>query len=913
MAGIPCRCRASRRGVTLTQRALVISYHTVQPDRDSGARRIFHLIELLQSHGWRVAVLAADGVGDSHDVEALERLGCAVYDGLYESIEDVLISGPIDLSLIAFWPNAERYLPSIRRLAPFARVIVDSVDLHFIREARQALSRPDASGGRGISASIGSRFAAELNAYASADCVFTVSNKETSLLGDLLPDSDFVRTVPDFEDVPAVGLPFSRRRGIACIGSFQHAPNVDAVRYLCEEILPRVNPAVFEEHPVWIVGNGLDETIRSFGRGLPHVRMVGWVPSVLPYLEHARASVVPLLYGAGTKRKLIQALACGTPTVTTSIGVEGLEIRDGEHSLVADDPKLFAESLERLLSDAPLWDRLSRNGRAHIAATRGRRIAEQALLDAISTTQSREPKSVVMCAGPETIPRPTTDKYADLIARVHGSANSLLPGDAHVLVVTRGDSQLLDFDREAAHFPQDESGRWAGYHPASSEEAIDHLEALREAGADHLMFPSTATWWLDHYDAFAAHLDRQYTVRHRDEDCIIYELVGASTNGSQATGATVPAKVEVTHEGAGAEDVQSDVRIVAFYLPQFHPIPENDRWWGDGFTEWRNVARARPQFEGHYQPHVPADLGFYDLRLSETRQHQADLARRYGIHGFCYYHYWFESTKLLERPFAEVLESGEPDFPFCLCWANDPWSRRWDGRTEDLLQEQTYSDADDLAHIRHLLPALADARAIRVEGRPMFLVYRASHLPNPERTTETWRREVERAGLPGIHLVAVETAWDLGWDATRVGFDAKVLFQPQFGWLMTHAAKRGAQIEVPGIDALQVYEYDTVVKLIDDLEPVSYRRYETVFPGWDNTARSGERAVVMHGATPERYAEWLAAAVSRARLAAQDDRIVFVNAWNEWAEGCHLEPDLRHGTEYLEATGRVLRAEEARR
>src|SRR5687767_14985877 len=158
----------------------------------------------------------------------------------------------------------------------------------------------------------------------------------------------------------------------------------------------------------------------------------------------------------------------------------------------------------------------------------------------------------------------------------------------------------------------------------------------------------------------------------------------------------------------------ADVRLLAFFLPQFHPIPENDEWWGEGFTEWRNVAKARPLFPGHYQPHVPADLGFYDLRLAETRQHQAELARRHGIFGFCYYHYWFDSKRLLERPFEEVLRSGEPDFPFCLCWANDPWSRRWDGRTDDLLQDQIYSSEDDRAHIRALMPALADPRAITV-------------------------------------------------------------------------------------------------------------------------------------------------------------------------------------------------------
>jgi lipopolysaccharide biosynthesis protein len=336
-------------------------------------------------------------------------------------------------------------------------------------------------------------------------------------------------------------------------------------------------------------------------------------------------------------------------------------------------------------------------------------------------------------------------------------------------------------------------------------------------------------------------------------------------------------------------------------------VTENDDWWGKVYTEWRNVARADPQFAGHYQPHVPADLGFYDLRLAETRSQQAELARAAGVHGFCYYHYWFSGKRLLERPFDEVLSTGEPDFPFALCWANDPWSRRWDGRNDDLLQSQEYSHDDDVDHIRSLLPALGDSRAIRVDGKPMFLVYRASHLPEPARTCETWRDEVERAGLPGIHLVAVETAWDLGWDATQVGFDAKVLFQPQFGWLITHVDRvANGRRSIPGKEDLQVYDYDVVVDAVRELESVDYPRYESVFPGWDNTARVGDRAVVIDNATPAKYESWLAEAVGRARSEPPDQRLVFINAWNEWAEGCHLEPDVRFGHAYLEATRRAL-------
>src|SRR5262249_26983694 len=197
----------------------------------------------------------------------------------------------------------------------------------------------------------------------------------------------------------------------------------------------------------------------------------------------------------------------------------------------------------------------------------------------------------------------------------------------------------------------------------------------------------------------------------------------------------------------------ANVRAIAFHLPQFHPIPENDKWWGKGFTEWTNVVKAKPLFPGHYQPHLPADLGFYDLRLPEARAAQAELAADYGIYGFCYFHYWFHGRQLLERPVNEILRTGEPDFPFCLCWANESWSRPWDGGEKEILIEQCYSEADDLAHIRALLPFFLDERYIRVMGCPFFGVYRASKLPDPQRTTDLWRREAVRAGLKGLFLV----------------------------------------------------------------------------------------------------------------------------------------------------------------
>jgi len=215
-------------------------------------------------------------------------------------------------------------------------------------------------------------------------------------------------------------------------------------------------------------------------------------------------------------------------------------------------------------------------------------------------------------------------------------------------------------------------------------------------------------------------------------------------------------------------------RAIALYLPQFHPVPENDAWWGRGFTEWTNTAKAKPMFRGHAQPHVPADLGFYDLRVPETRAAQAALARRYGIEAFCYYHYWFAGRRILERPFAEVLASGQPDFPFCLCWANQTWSGIWHGAPDRILIEQTYpGPADHEAHFSALRPAFADPRYLRVEGRPLFLVYKPEELPDPAASLALWRRLAEAAGLGGLHILGMTSA--PAWNPTVAGFDGKVV------------------------------------------------------------------------------------------------------------------------------------------
>jgi lipopolysaccharide biosynthesis protein len=354
----------------------------------------------------------------------------------------------------------------------------------------------------------------------------------------------------------------------------------------------------------------------------------------------------------------------------------------------------------------------------------------------------------------------------------------------------------------------------------------------------------------------------------------------------------------------------SKVRLLAFYLPQFHPVPENDAWWGDGFTEWSNVRKARPLFPGHYQPHIPADLGYYDLRSPETRQAQADLAREYGIYGFCYYHYWFNGKRLLELPFKEVLDSGKPDFPFCLCWANESWTRVWDGGNRNILMAQTYSEDDDRNHVRWLIGAFQDHRYIRVDSKPLFLVYRASHLPDPHRTTDLWREEASKAGVGDLYLCRVESFSDEYMNPRALGFDAAVEFQPDRTHLpFFRKVLRRLALEFR-FAYRDVYDYAAYVKRMLRKKTPPYKCYPCVMPMWDNSPRRKTHPTIFHNSTPERYEHWLRSILRRFTPFSSHENLVFVNAWNEWGESNHLEPCQRWGRGYLEATRSALASQE---
>lgn len=352
------------------------------------------------------------------------------------------------------------------------------------------------------------------------------------------------------------------------------------------------------------------------------------------------------------------------------------------------------------------------------------------------------------------------------------------------------------------------------------------------------------------------------------------------------------------------------LKYLAIHLPQFHPVGENDEWWGKGFTEWRNVTRARPMFPGHRQPHLPGDLGFYDLRLPEAREAQAELAGEYGIDGFCYYHYWFHGRRLLERPVNEIVASGKPDFPFCLFWANESWEGRWHGVAGErkTLVKQEYSAEDDLAHFRWLAPVMADPRYIKVSGRPVFLIYRPMDLPDPRRTVESWKSEALRLGMGEPYLIASDSHAYCR-NLTELGFDAVLQFLPQLhalGFTGTPRLKsrlaRVARNLSRGVASLSLNTCDYREALDKMVREVSWPAHKMIFPAWDNTPRAGKRGVVIVGSSPDRFYQ---AVLEMSRWTIdnlqQDRRFLFLNAWNEWAEGNHLEPDLAYGRGYLDA------------
>jgi len=381
-------------------------------------------------------------------------------------------------------------------------------------------------------------------------------------------------------------------------------------------------------------------------------------------------------------------------------------------------------------------------------------------------------------------------------------------------------------------------------------------------------------------------------------------------------------------------------RVIAYYLPQYHPIPENDEWWGKGFTEWTNVGKAKPVFKGHYQPRIPADLGYYDLRIPEVREQQAAMARNAGIEGFCYWHYWFGNGKqLLERPFNEVLESGKPDFPFCLSWANHSWTNKtwlnYSKLTESkVLMEQTYpGEQDHIDHFYSLLKAFKDSRYICVDGKPLFMIFDPLHIPDVKSFILLWEKLAKENGLKGIHFVGIaynllptridennkkklhipnksescssryKAIFDLGFNAInsrgffRAELIAKGLYRKLFISLI---------LKLTGGLFVTKYNYKDIIKNLYVNEDSWENVYPVIIPNKDRSPRSGKYADIWHGSTPELFQKNVENALEIIKNKDDEHKILFLMSWNEWAEGNYMEPDLKFGHGYLDALRKVI-------
>lgn len=373
----------------------------------------------------------------------------------------------------------------------------------------------------------------------------------------------------------------------------------------------------------------------------------------------------------------------------------------------------------------------------------------------------------------------------------------------------------------------------------------------------------------------------------------------------------------------------SSAKIIAMYFTQLHAIPENDKWWGKGFTDWENVKAAVPLFEGHYQPRIPLNSNYYDQSRLETIRSQVDLAKKYGIHGFCHYHYWFDGKQLLEAPTNLMLQNPDIDFPFCLSWANETWSRRWDGRDHDILIKQTHPPIEErwLLHFDYLIKAWSDERAIKIDGKPVFVIYRPQKIEKITDMLEFWDMKAKERGLKGIYFI-FQKQYEPSDNTCLESFDASFQFQP-FEAIHSSdyspAAEKKQRIR-SFIDKLPkviqsviwslwssrkkhftIHDYDQVwQQIIDNSRRMAVNEFPGAFVDWDNTARYGRRATIFKGASPERFKFWLQKLVRSVSERPKDMNYIFLNAWNEWAESAYVEPDGKYGYEYLEAIHDVV-------
>jgi glycosyltransferase involved in cell wall biosynthesis len=579
-------------------------------DRDRGSGRVDAMIRFLLADGWAVTFLSDEEAADPRHVARLRQLGVAVHAGP-AAAEDLVRDGDFDLALISFWKVAARLLPVLREHSPRTKVVIDSQDVHFLREARRSFGQSGQLDG-----AVGTAMVDELNTYRGADAVLAVSAKEGALLGDFL-GSEHVHDIALGEAAARSPIPFAQRNGLLFVGNFRHLPNGEAVEYLCKDVLPHLDPALLAQHPLTVIGNRLDDRIRAFGKGLRGVEMVGWVPSVEPYLRRARVAVAPLLHGAGVKGKVVEAMMTGTPVVTTQIGAEGLDLRPAVDAMIYDEPDDLAAAITRLLIDENAWQQMADAARDTIAPAQDMN-AVRARFDGIIESVMRER-------------RRRTDRFRHARARearyqvsVRHSVSATLavsePG-AVVLVASHGDDSLLAVDgRTGCHFPQDRDGKWGGFHPADSDSAIRHLEALRERGASWFVLPSAQFWWLHFYTEFAAHLSQRYRRVHADAHVVIYQLSTQRTAVATAPQRRPVVVVLGTHgvsrpgpQPALVTELNSSVRfeVTQQWRPAGTPAP----------------AAAEADWVVHLDDSVDLPSGFLDDFLDAVEQSGAERAQ----------------------------------------------------------------------------------------------------------------------------------------------------------------------------------------------------------------------------------------------------------------------------------------------
>ncbi|HMK49110.1 MAG TPA: glycoside hydrolase family 99-like domain-containing protein, partial [Thermodesulfovibrionales bacterium] len=577
-------------------------------------------------------------------------------------------------------------------------------------------------------------------------------------------------------------------------------------------------------------------------------------------------------------RVVREMLYCGVPVISTDFfgssiireGFNGLKIPIGDHVALAQtmrgiiDNPLLVHSLSEGALNTPipeLSDEINSIRQFYEDLYEKKRLM---------TPEADEPES-------SSVLRLTYEKmhglagegdYAGAISLLEqalgsGSGEALIHNDLGVLYYQIGDKekafshyrQAVDIDPLNATFQKNLADYYCVELNRFEDAVKIYMKLLDQDGHDVEVLLSVGHICsaLKHFREAAVFYRRVLAIDPKNETArqkidLLFPFTAEETCPGSPDSAGESSAISVHEEQCTDKESAQGVRAIAFYLPQFHPTSENDTNWGKGFTEWRNVAKAVPYFEGHYQPHLPADLGFYDLRLPEVREEQAAMAAEYGIGGFCYYHYWFHGRRLLNRPLDEVLASGKPDFPFCLCWANENWTRAWDGRQGEILIEQRYSPEDDREHIRWLLNVFRDKRYIRINGRPLMLVYLSQRLPDPARTVRIWREEARKKGEE-LYLCKVESIAAEYYDPAVFGFDAAVEFQPDWGNLGPCRKKIG--------NGHIIYEYPEIVDRMIGKPRAAYMRFPCVTPSWDNSPRRKHGALIIANSTPAHYSKWL--------------------------------------------------------